>query len=101
MRRPARSGRRQRKTGLAISADAFRSVAMAWKETVEVEEPPPKRLFVPTDELSIHEWERYGKRRDPGRHEQGRRPRIPRPIRDRQMGRTVWLAGRRGLATEQ
>ena len=48
-------------------ADAFRYVAMAWKETVEVQEPPPKRLFVPTDELSIHEWERYGKRRDPGR----------------------------------
>jgi hypothetical protein len=38
------------------AADAFRHVAMAWREIVKVPEPPKKRLFVPTDELSIHEW---------------------------------------------
>ena len=42
------------------AADAFRYVAMAWKEIVAVPESPPKRLFVPTEELTIGEWVRYG-----------------------------------------
>jgi hypothetical protein len=31
---------------------------MAWKEIVAVPEPPPKRLFVPIEELTIGEWVR-------------------------------------------
>jgi phage terminase large subunit len=49
------------------AADAFRYVAMAWKEMVKVPEPAPKRIFTPTQELTIAEWERYGSPRNPDR----------------------------------
>jgi hypothetical protein len=35
------------------AADAFRYVAMAWKEIVEVPEPSKKRLFIPMEEIMI------------------------------------------------
>jgi hypothetical protein len=37
---------------------------MAWKGIVEIPEPAPKRIFTPTKELTIAEWERYGSSRN-------------------------------------
>ena len=35
------------------AADAFRYVAMAWREIVKVPEPPKKRLFIPMEEITM------------------------------------------------
>jgi phage terminase large subunit len=49
------------------AADAFRYVAMAWREIVKVPELPKKRLFIPAEELTMNDWVRFGRERKPER----------------------------------
>jgi phage terminase large subunit len=44
------------------AADAFRYVAMAWKEIVKVPEPKKKPLFVPLQEITMDEWTSFGRK---------------------------------------
>jgi phage terminase large subunit len=43
------------------ASDAWRYLSMAWRQMVEVKEPPPKPLFTPTNELTIGDYIKYGK----------------------------------------
>jgi phage terminase large subunit len=42
-------------------ADAFRYLAMAWKVIRKEEPPRPKRLYIPTNELTINDYIKYGR----------------------------------------
>ena len=42
------------------AADAFRYVAMAWREIAKVPEPPKPRLFIPIEEMTMAEWTAFG-----------------------------------------
>jgi hypothetical protein len=62
------------------AADAFRYVAMAWKEIVKVPEPKKKPLFVPLQEITMDEWTSFGRKE---RRERARLGRASRRRHDR------------------
>jgi hypothetical protein len=49
------------------AADAFRYVAMAWREIVKVLEPPKKRFFIPMEEITMDQLISFEKKERPER----------------------------------
>jgi phage terminase large subunit len=53
--------------GTSDAADAFRYVAMAWREIAKVPEPPKKRLFIPMEEITMDQLISFEKKERPER----------------------------------